>query len=63
MNCNVCKCNECGYVNECEIIMERIEYLDKIHKECTPVIECTNFSTYKNRVRFNKWECPIKNEH
>lgn len=62
MNCNKCKCNTCGRVNECEIITERLEYLDNQSvKECTPIINCSVHSLYKDTVRFNTWQCLIKN--
>ena len=61
MNCSKCKCSICGRVNECEILTDRLEYMDNTQQTCVPILECSEYSCIKDRVRFNSWECLIKN--
>lgn len=61
MDCRNCKCSKCGRVNECEVITDRLEQLDTTQQPCTPILYCQGYSCYKDSVRYNSWECIIKN--
>ena len=62
MKCNQCKCNRCGKVNDCFILAERFEIIDKTQAECSPILSCSEYSAYKERSRYRTWECMIQKD-
>ena len=64
LGCKDCKCNTCAHINECEIITEKLEYIEKMGvRKCphSPILECSGYSSDKDTTQYNSWECLIKN--
>ena len=62
--CECCVCATCAHINECEILTDRFEYIEKAGiKECpcSPIVVCSGYSSDKDNERYSSWECLIKN--
>ena len=60
-NCNNCKCNTCGNMYWCEILMERVIHNDKINSsQCEPILNCSLYTEEKDYTLYTTWKCEMK---
>lgn len=57
--CSKCKCNRCGDVHKCEIIMDKIILLETSRK-CDPILKCSNFNKKRDYTECKNWECDVR---
>ena len=58
--CKKCKCNRCGNLHTCEVILDKIIEMDVNGSECRPVIECKTFNPSRNNDIYNHWNCQVR---
>lgn len=59
--CKTCKCDVCGNIHECEILLNKIEEIDtkETHK-CVPILSCNMFTLKKDYYVYTDWKCEVK---
>lgn len=59
--CNKCKCNTCGNMYGCEILMERVIHSGETNSShCEPILSCTMYTKEKDYTLYTKWNCELK---
>ena len=58
--CLKCKCNICGNMHNCEVIMDKIIDKDIKGIQCRPVLSCNNYKRDKDCSVYNSWVCSAK---
>lgn len=61
LGCSVCKCNSCGNLHNCEIIMETIIRMDKTNDtKCVPICNCDQYLEDRDMDIFKDWNCLVR---
>ena len=60
-NCFKCKCNTCGNMYRCEVLMEKVIDSDiKNNSHCEPILECSMYTSEKDYIINPVWKCELK---